>query len=243
MFTISKKAQFDGLELIFDDNPETSDGELIRRLVKEFDVPVFSVHIPMGKCSVFGNKAANIVRRSFDIAQSVGATGLVIHPERNEDKRYERNVISVLQEYSADSSVTLFLENMPRRNFSSTTTPFYDPVYLSQLHTPLCLDTSHLATSHLDFSTVVSAVAENVGHVHFSDSTISADEHGVIQDEHLPVGRGTLPLGEVIWSLQKTGYRGAYCLELRPTLFRDMLVDNIILLLGELCGSARRLIA
>lgn len=242
IFAIGKEALFDGLELIVDDNKQTQNVAILQQLQRKFSLPVYSVHAPIGKSSAFGERADDIVRQSLEFAEAIGAGGLVFHPERQGDQYYERDIVGLLQKYGSATTVKLFLENIPRKTITTKVRPLYDPAYLAQLYTPLCLDTSHLATSGLNIPSVVTAVASHVGHVHFSDSTVTADRHGIVHDEHLPIGWGRLPLAAIVQSLCKAGYRGAYCVELRPTLFQDMSMSEITFLLSELCHSVRQLV-
>lgn len=244
IFKVAAQAGFDGIELVIDDNPLTTDGAAINQLVKQFEMPVLSVHMPMSGSSVFGDLPETIISRSFTLAQAIAAKGLVIHPDRKGNDHYEQVIISIMKKYSGHSSITLLLENVPRRDNTriEKRKQLYNPKFVAHLYQPICLDTSHLATSRLDFRSAVQEVLSFVGHVHLSDSNIIEQDDGTIMDQHLPIGSGCLPLEWVIRRLKASHYSGNYCFELRPTLFEGKSAADVEQFIHRMLVYLRRVL-
>ena len=72
------------------------------------------------------------------------------------------------------------------------------------------LDTSHVGASGVDLMEAYAKLADQLRHVHLSDSDLSGG------DQHRLPGKGTLPLKEFLAAIEGGGYPGAVSLELKP---------------------------
>jgi sugar phosphate isomerase/epimerase len=93
----------------------------------------------------------------------------------------------------------------------------------------MCLDVGHafLAAPHCgaDYLAQIRAVASEVKHVHWHDNFGRLDDRSESlaerltfgeADNHLPPGRGAIPLAEVLAVLMQSDYRGWLMVEIRP---------------------------
>ncbi len=72
------------------------------------------------------------------------------------------------------------------------------------------LDTSHVGASRVDLMHAHATLAQQLGHVHLSDSDLTGG------DQHRLPGKGRLPLRPFLAALSEGDYSGAVCLELKP---------------------------
>jgi inosose dehydratase len=87
----------------------------------------------------------------------------------------------------------------------------------------LCLDTGHLLIGGADPLDVVRRHAARVAHVHLKDVDAGVADRvrrgeitymqGVQADLYVPLGRGDVPVAEIVRTLEGAGYRGWYVLE------------------------------
>jgi sugar phosphate isomerase/epimerase len=113
-----------------------------------------------------------------------------------------------------EQGVAVAVENMPRSEagglFRVRRRSCYLPEHLTDVG-DVTLDTSHAGASRVDLLRAHSVLAEQLRHVHLSDSNLEAG-----RDEHRLPGRGRLPLKPFLAALGASGYRGAVSLELKP---------------------------
>jgi sugar phosphate isomerase/epimerase len=86
----------------------------------------------------------------------------------------------------------------------------FDPIFTALPELKLVLDAAH---AHIDDKSgrraegFVERFADRIFHLHLSDN-------GGRHDDHLPLGRGNLPLGNIVEALARTGYNGTITLEI-----------------------------
>jgi len=234
IFQIAKKSGFGGIELMIDKDPGTSDAESLNWLRQKYRTEVPAVHVPLSNCSIFGNGAKEILSRSITIARSVEARTLVVHPVRDDNKNFAAELERALLELQKKFGIVT--ENLPKKPTRGIR--FYSPLVIAKNYGKICLDTSHLATTGMDFRKSILAVLDKVKHIHISDSNLTTVE-GVIRDEHLPPAEGKLPLGWLIKTLCDTGYKGYFCVELRPEIFSSKSNREITKILSRICKTLK----
>jgi inosose dehydratase len=88
---------------------------------------------------------------------------------------------------------------------------------------PLCLDTGHLALGGADPLDITRRARDRIAHVHLKDvaadlvDSVRAGEleyHAAVRRGlYRPLGRGAVPVSEIVLTLESHGYRGWYVLE------------------------------
>ena len=150
------------------------------------------------------------LERCAGIFSALGATIMNIHPcyycppARKRDL-VELNVTALkpLQKMAASRGLTLVLENF-RAPFDTVSTyrQLLEQVPGLQIH----LDVGHANMGGDDGVTFCERLGEHIKHVHFSDNRGR-------EDDHLPLGVGSIDWNKVVASLKAIGYDGTITLE------------------------------
>jgi sugar phosphate isomerase/epimerase len=96
------------------------------------------------------------------------------------------------------------------------------------------LDTSHVGASKVDLMRAYSVLADQLRHVHLSDSDLTGG------DQHRLPGKGRLPLRPFLAAVAASGYEGAVSLELKPWPLGAPDPETILTRMGEALEFARR---
>ena len=226
-FRMAAEHGYDGVELVVTHDPRSQTAAAVQGLVREFGVPVRSVHAPSYLLTqhVWGWRPLEKLSRAMEMAALLGARTVVTHPPFRWQRDYARQFASEVAELNGTLGVSLAVENMfpahllgrPVEIFSET-----DPVLPD--FPVVTLDTSHAAASGADLLTVAGEMGSRLDHVHLSDSMLRGG------DEHLPPGEGRLALRELADLLACRGFAGDVVIEAhlfrlarrdRPAALRD----------------------
>ncbi len=243
IFSIARNSGFDGLELIFNEYPETINPQVVQKAIDGFSLPVISAHVPMDSCSVFGAVAEKIIIKCIETGSQIGVEKLVIHPWRKNTPGYSNQLFGSIDDLRARSTQDLLIENLPKQvNDYEVAEKYYNPIMLRKSSQSICLDTSHLATTKLDFKHHVGAILPAINHVHLSDSNLQRMNEVALLDEHLLVGAGKLPLQWFIHQLSSIHYKGDYTIEVRPSAFGQKSEEAIIDVLSDVVDRVKSML-
>lgn len=158
------------------------------------------------------------VLAALETAAALGAEKIVAHPAAISGmgalvpevaRRHALESLAIIDARAAELGVCLCLENMfPRARFGVEADEFRD--ILGRFPAlKLTLDTGH---AHIGcpggrrIMEFVESFAERIGHIHVSDNLGQ-------EDNHLPIGAGTIPFPKIIASLKRSGYNGTVTFE------------------------------
>ncbi|HOD73253.1 MAG TPA: sugar phosphate isomerase/epimerase family protein [Candidatus Bipolaricaulis anaerobius] len=158
---------------------------------------------------------------ALDLASDLGSRLLVVHPghvdsdylplagERDLAWRRFSLAMEVILARAARKGVQVALENKQRpRGWDMVHTPAEHVQAVDRFPgLGACLDFGHLHTTGGDPTAYVAALGERLVHVHLHDNRGE-------RDEHLPLGRGSLPWRAAWAALSSAGYRGPIVLEI-----------------------------
>lgn len=202
---------FDGVEIMMDERWDTHQEFYLRDLVESHGVPILALHLPLRR-GAWGLGPEETLVRVARLAQRMGVPVVVAHPPPP-GRPLERWKAGALRE-AREQGVAVAVENMPRSEagglFRVRRRSCYLPEHLVDVG-DVTLDTSHAGASRVDLMRAHSVLAEQLRHVHLSDSNLEAG-----RDEHRLPGKGRLPLKPFLAALGASGYRGAVSLELKP---------------------------
>ncbi len=174
--------------------------------------------------------SVNEMRRSLDVAASLGAKKIVFHPSMvtgmgafvmDTVRKHAFDFICEMADAAKRLNVTLCLENMfPRCRLG------VEPDDLAQIFNvvpalKLTLDTGHANIGDRRgrrLREMVSRFGKRIGHLHFSDNQGSVDDH-------LAVGQGTVNFSWLTGQLSALGYDDTITLEVFDEN-RSMLVES-----------------
>ena len=201
---------YDGVEIMMDERWDTHQHTYLSHLVDRHGIPVLALHTPLYKGAWRLDPGETLVR-SVGLAEKVGAPVVIVHPPPP-GRPLARWAKGPLNE-ARTQDVSVAVENMPRDRagyvFSIRRRSCFRPEHLFGLG-DITLDTSHVAASGLDLMEVYGKLADQLRHVHLSDSDLTGG------DQHRVPGKGKLPLRELLAALATDHYSGAVSLELKP---------------------------
>jgi sugar phosphate isomerase/epimerase len=211
-FEMAAALGYDGVEVMVWTDAVSQDAGALRGLADHYGVPVLSVHSPclLVTQRVWSADPWERLRRSAELAETLGAPTVVVHPPFTWQRDYARTFASGLTRLvAAYPTVRFAVENMyPVRMAGREFVPYvpgWNPTDTG--YDAYTLDLSHCAASHADALEMADAMGDGLAHVHLGDGT------GEGRDEHLVPGRGTQPCAELLASLAGRGFGGAVAVE------------------------------
>ncbi|MEV1143803.1 sugar phosphate isomerase/epimerase [Micromonospora sp. NPDC049799] len=211
-FQMAAALGYDGVEVMVWTDAVSQDIGALRGLAEHYGVPVLSVHAPclLVTQRVWSPDPWERLRRSAEMAETLGAPTVVVHPPFTWQRDYARTFSEGLAEVEERFDGLRFpVENMyPVRMAGRQFVPYvpgWDPTGTG--YASYTLDLSHCAASHTDSLVMADRMGTGLAHVHLGDGT------GEGRDEHLVPGRGNQPCAEVLRSLAGRGFTGSVAVE------------------------------
>ena len=217
IFSLAKRAGFDGIELLIDRNKSNIKPRRIRDLSERYEIPILSIHSPFVMCDGWGNFWDSI-QKTLDFAVELSIPLMNFHPPYSVLTIYRLNSnfldrVKSYREMANRNDIILTVENLPiklyfARIFSRKST-YKLAEFIKDSNIFLTFDTTHFATMGADILQAYALFGERVANVHFSDYDGRA--------QHLLPGNGYLPLKELLRKISEDGRRSIITLETRPT--------------------------
>jgi len=211
-FEMAATVGYDGLEVMVWTDAVSQDAGALQGLSDHYDVPILSVHAPclLVTQRVWSPDPWERLKRAAQLAETLGAPIVVVHPPFTWQRDYARNFgPGVARLQAQHPEITFAIENMyPVRMAGRTFVPYvpgWDPTEAG--YDAYTLDLSHVAAAHGDSLEMADKMGSGLKHVHLGDGT------GEGRDEHLVPGRGGQPCAELLQSLAGRGFRGSVALE------------------------------
>lgn len=211
-FELAASLGYDGIEVMVWTDAVSQDAGALRGLADHYRVPVLSIHAPclLVTQRVWSTDPWERLSRSAELADTLGARTVVVHPPFTWQREYARTFAAGLDRLTeAHPTVRFAVENMyPVRMAGRQFVPYvpgWDPT--EGRFGAYTLDLSHCAAAHADALQMAEAMGGALAHVHLGDGT------GEGRDEHLVPGRGNQPCAELLASLAARGFAGAVAVE------------------------------
>lgn len=193
-----------------------------RELAPSYDLR-YTAHAPISDINIasFNERvrtlALDLVGRTIEVAGRLGIDRVTVHPglrmpmARWDDDKLRRLTIESagrLARLGAEHGVTVCLENMAKNWVMTFQDPdWFEGVFGQDEHLVFCYDVAH---AHTNGPEAVARYTRDFvavcGNVHVSDNDGTQDQHWVL-------GKGTVPLADVVHGLESSGYRGQYVIE------------------------------
>lgn len=230
-FAVAADLGYDGVEVMITGERETQDVDHIRDMVEHYQLPVISLHAPtlLVTPRVLGKNHWRKLLATCEMAKSVGATTVVVHPPFRWQGGYAHNFEAGVRRVSRGTGVTLAVENMfPWRagvRELMIYLPHWDPV--PQDYDAVTVDFSHAATAGADVMDMIRRLGPRLKHIHLTDGA------GSVKDEHLVPGRGTMPVAESLRYLAEHNWDGDVVVEVNTRFAAstakrdDMLLESL----------------
>lgn len=212
-FEMAATVGYDGLEVMVWTDAVSQDAGALKGLADHYGVPVLSVHAPclLVTQRVWSSDPWERLSRAAQLAESLGAPTVVVHPPFRWQGDYARNFAEGLARVrDRHPDLTFAVENMfPVKMAGRWVVPYnpgWDPTETG--FDAYTLDLSHCAASRIDALEMADKMGTGLKHVHLGDGT------GEGRDEHLVPGRGNQPCAELLRSLAGRGFTGSVALEI-----------------------------
>ena len=205
------EAGYDGVEIMTDERWDTVQEAYLNYLVEKHGIPILALHTPLHG-GVWRLNPEETLVRSARLAVKVGAPLVVVHPPPpgRPLARWAAGPLERARGEGVRVAVEIMPRSRPKYRFSiKRKRSCHLPEHLFGMG-DVTLDTSHVGASGLDLMQVYDKLAEQLRHVHLSDSDLTGG------DQHRLPGRGKLPLTELLAALERDDYLGVVSLELKP---------------------------
>jgi sugar phosphate isomerase/epimerase len=211
-FEMAATVGYDGVEVMVWTDAVSQDAGALSGLADHYGVPVLSVHAPclLVTQRVWSADPWERLSRAAQLAETLGAPTVVVHPPFTWQRDYARNFAEGLAKaQSRHPGLAFAVENMFPVKMAGRWfvpyTPGWDPTETG--FDAYTLDLSHCAASRIDALEMADRMGRGLQHVHLGDGT------GEGRDEHLVPGRGNQPCAELLRSLAGRGFTGSVALE------------------------------
>ena len=211
-FAMAADLGYDAVEVMVALDETSQDIDAVRRLSDDHQLQVVAVHSPCLLITqrVWGTDPWGKLERSADMAQTLGAEVVVVHPPFRWQRDYGRGFLDGIAELEARTGLAFAVENMypwrARNREVQAYTPGWDPSEHDAPH--VTLDLSHAATAGSDGLAMAHDLGDRLTHVHMTDGS------GSPKDEHLVPGRGNQPCAELLELLAVRGFAGHVVVEI-----------------------------
>ena len=204
---------YDAVEVMVGIDGLSQQVDAVKKLSDHHEVPICAVHAPclLFTQRVWGTDPWGKLERSAEMAETVGADVVVVHPPFRWQKDYAAGFVEGIASLEARTGIAFAVENMYPWRASSRRgmemyLPGWDPSEESYAHTTI--DLSHAAIARTSVIDMADRLGDRLRHIHLTDGSGSA------KDEHLVPGRGAMGAEEFLRHLGRTGFSGHVVLEI-----------------------------
>jgi len=208
---------YDAVEVMVGIDGLSQQTSALAQLSEHHGVPVCAVHAP---CLLFTQRVWGLepwgkLQRSAEMAASLGADVVVVHPPFRWQRDYAAGFVDGIAALEASTGIAFAVENMYPWRASSRRRlergvemylPGWDPSEEDYANTTV--DLSHAAMARSDVVAMAERMGDRLRHVHLTDGTGSA------KDEHLVPGRGITGADAFLRHLADRGFDGHVVLEI-----------------------------
>jgi sugar phosphate isomerase/epimerase len=237
---LARHLKLDGIELIHSNISADEDIRMLKGYVKRYGRFVRNVHMPFFMESllkyVLRPRAVSsaMIRGSSELAASIGARNLVIHPfPALLIKGRIRDVMASVLRESSRPGLNISIENLELRRFlgirlEPCCLSDYDDLFrfCKENGFSISLDTAHCMSKGIDPSSFFERYGSLINNIHLSNL--------MGWQAHCPLDCGIIDFRRFFATLDKSGYDGCLTLEINPTT-REEVMRNVGLM-RELIG-------
>ncbi len=212
-FTYAAQLGYDAVEVMVGIDALSQQVAAIKQLSDHHGIPVCAVHAPCLLITqrVWGTDPWGKLERSAEMAATVGADVVVVHPPFRWQRDYAREFVQGIEGLEQSTGVAFAVENMyPWRASTKRGMEVYLPGWdpSAESYANATIDLSHSAVAHSDPVEMARRLGDRLRHIHLTDGTGSA------KDEHLVPGRGTQPAAALLGHLADAGFAGHVVVEI-----------------------------
>jgi sugar phosphate isomerase/epimerase len=174
---------------------------------------VCAIHSPclLWTQRVWGTDPWGKLERSAEMAHTVGADVVVVHPPFRWQREYAAGFVNGIAALEESTGIAFAVENMyPWRASARRGVEMYMPGWdpSAETYANATVDLSHAAIAQSPPVEMAQRLGDRLRHVHLTDGSGSA------KDEHLVPGRGTMDAAGFLGHVAETGFSGHIVLEI-----------------------------
>lgn len=218
-FAYAAELGYDTVEVMVGIDALSQQTSAIQQLSRHHGVPVSAVHAPclLFTQRVWGTEPWGKLERSAEMAATLGAEVVVVHPPFRWQKTYARDFVDGIAALEESTGIAFAVENMYPWRASGRGMEMYLPGWdpSDEPYANTTIDLSHAAIARSDPVEMAERLGRRLRHIHLTDGTGSA------KDEHLVPGRGSIGAREFLRHLAQVGFGGEIVVEINTRKCRD----------------------
>ena len=219
-FTYAKSLGYDAVEVMVGIDALSQQTAAVKQLSDHHELPVCAIHSPclLFTQRVWGTDPWGKLERSAEMAHSVGADVVVVHPPFRWQREYAAGFVDGIAALEESTGLAFAVENMypwrasPRRGVEMYL-PGWDPS--EENYANATVDLSHAAIAQSLPVEMAERLSERLRHVHLTDGS------GSPKDEHLVPGRGTQPAQALLEHVAASDFDGEIVIEINTRKAAD----------------------
>ncbi len=226
-FGYATRFGYDAVEVMVGIDGLSQHIQAVEQLSEHHELPICAIHAPclLFTQRVWGTDPWGKLEKSAEMASTVGADVVVVHPPFRWQKEYAAGFVDGIAALESSTGIAFAVENMyPWRSPSrqgggdgqrdrhgggramEMYLPGWDPYAEDYANTTV--DLSHAAIAGSDVIAMAKRLGDRLRHVHLTDGS------GSVKDEHLVPGRGVMNAAAFLRHLTATGFDGHVVLEI-----------------------------
>ncbi|MBU1992549.1 MAG: sugar phosphate isomerase/epimerase [Patescibacteria group bacterium] len=204
IFELAKEAGYDGIDLqVEPDLYDTQNTEYIRKLSKEYELPIQAVK------ARYDANSPREVTEAIEMAKELDAKVVVIQPPKLLNFKFVGWLKKEIPKLRTKERISIALENAPSKTFLG----IFPERALSNLaelkeFKHACIDTSRVAEKSEDIMRVYKSLRNYLVHIHLSN--VNRGKKYAMPQE------GILPLESLLAKLKQDQYPGAISIKVKP---------------------------
>lgn len=212
-FSYAASLGYDAVEVMVGIDALSQQTSAVQQLAEHHGIPISAVHAPclLFTQRVWGTEPWGKLERSAEMATTVGAEVVVVHPPFRWQRDYARDFVNGIAALENSTGIAFAVENMyPWRASSRRGMEMYAPGRdpSDEPYANATIDLSHAAISADDPIAMAERLGDRLRHIHLTDGTGSA------KDEHLVPGRGAMDAAAFLGHLASVGFGGEVVVEI-----------------------------
>jgi sugar phosphate isomerase/epimerase len=212
-FSYAQALGYDAVEVMVGIDALSQQIAAVKQLSDHYELPVCAVHAPclLFTQRVWGTDPWGKLERSAEMAHSVGADVVVVHPPFRWQREYAAGFVDGIAAIEQSTGLAFAVENMyPWRASARRGVEMYLPGWdpSAETYANATIDLSHAAIAQSSPVEMAQRLGGRLRHVHLTDGSGSA------RDEHLVPGRGAMDAGLFLRHVAGTRFDGHIVVEI-----------------------------
>jgi sugar phosphate isomerase/epimerase len=202
VFEFAKNAGYDGIDLYIDEkNYDTHNADYVKKLSKEFDLPILSIQLP--------DASPKRLEKIVVMAKKVQSKVIIIQPPKILSFGKTSWIKSKVPKIRAKENISIALENAPADLILGIIPKHaMNNVVEMKKFKHACIDTTRIATKRQDLMRMYKSLQKYLVHIHLSNVKGS-------KKYHLP-DDGILPLESFLTKLKQDKFPGTISMKVNP---------------------------